>query len=323
MKRDSSFDLDFPELNPTNFRQEPLRLFRTTPVKATSRLPRSFAGQRLVKRLLLVVLLGFCLAVPFRPALAQAPESGDVAEALATTSKVRVIVALHAPAGQVELARQQVEVERAQEQVSQALAEPEFKVTYTFETLPGLVGEVTQAGLEELLARPEVVSVALDLPVEAALAESVGQIKADQVWSQLGFTGAGVNVAVLDTGVEANHPDLAGSVVAQHCFNQTGCPTNGELEADEAPDNNGHGTHVAGIIAGRGVTGSRGVAPGVGLVAVRVLGQSGNGYTSDVLAGLDWLVTHQAELKVRAVNLSLGGGSYSGNCDTANATTQL
>jgi subtilisin family serine protease len=322
MKQNSLFNPNFPEVNNINSRQNSLCVPGTTPVKIASKLPGSYF-KRSTRPLLSLILLLLCLAIQFQPALAQSPENGDVAEALATSPQVRVIVALHSPAGQGDLAVQQVEVERAQKRVTQTLSEQEFKITHTFETLPGMVGEVTQEGLEALLTRPEVASVALDLPVEAALAESVSLIKADQVWSQLGFTGAGVNVAVLDTGVEANHPNLVGSVIAQHCFNQTGCPTNGELEADEAPDENGHGTHVAGIIASRGVTGSRGVAPGVGLVVVRVLGKSGNGYTSDVLAGLDWLVTHQAELKVRAVNLSLGGGSYSGNCDTANATTQL
>lgn len=301
MKRESLFELNFLDLN----------------------LKTRWALYRLPARLLGLALLTLCLAIRLSPALAQSPEGGEVAEALATDSQVRVIVALQPPAAGGDMAVQQDEVERAQEQVDQALTEEEFKVIQTFETLPGLVGEVTQEGLQELLSQPEVAAVALDLPVEIALVESVNQIKANQVWSQLGFTGAGVNVAVLDTGIDAAHPDLAGAVVAQHCFNQAGCPGTGESEGDSALDENGHGTHVAGIIASRGASSGRGVAPGAGLVVVRVLGKSGNGYTSDVLAGLDWVISRQAQYQVKAVNLSLGGGAYSGNCDTANATTQL
>ena len=78
---------------------------------------------------------------------------GEVAEALATDSQVRVIVALQPPAAGSDMAVQQDEVERTQEQVEQALSEEEFKVTQTFETLPGLVGEVTQEGLQELLSK--------------------------------------------------------------------------------------------------------------------------------------------------------------------------
>jgi subtilisin family serine protease len=95
------------------------------------------------------------------------------------------------------------------------------------------------------------------------------------------------------------------------------------MESTTAQDENGHGTHVAGIIASQGQTSPQGIAADAGLVAVRVLGQSGSGFTSDVLAGMDWVVANQAQLNVRVMNLSLGGGSYSGVCDQADANTML
>lgn len=194
----------------------------------------------------------------------------------------------------------------------------EARIIRQFENLPGAAVEATAAGVAALQQNPDLL-VSEDLPVHAALAQSTAFIRADTARQVFGLSGAGVNVAVLDTGVDALHPDLAGRVVAQACFNHgSGCPVDGS-----APDEQGHGTHVAGIIAGQGASGTPGMAPGAGLAAVRVLDAAGSGYTSDVLAGLDWVVSHGAELNIKIINLSLGGGSYSGVCDTADANTQL
>jgi subtilisin family serine protease len=228
-------------------------------------------------------------------------------------------------------------------------------VIQQYQNLPGLVGEVTLAGLAALQQQPEVAAIALDLPVETAdlnpgyapsrfdhaaaagaftlpaaqtldgsFSSSAVFIHADAVQRDFGLNGTGINVAVLDTGVDLAHSDLGTSVVAQHCFNRNGgCPANNGAESDNAQDENGHGTHVAGIIASRGQSSPQGIASRVGLVAVRVLSRTGNGFSSDVLAGIDWVVAHQAELKVKVMNLSLGGGSYSGVCDQADANTML
>ncbi len=197
-------------------------------------------------------------------------------------------------------------------------------VVRRFETLPGLVSEVTPAELAALESNPAVASVAVDLPVQIALGQSSAFIHADTARADFGLTGAGVMVAVLDTGIDLTHPDLAGQVAAQHCFNkQNTCLPDLTAESDNAQDEHGHGTHVAGIIAGQGVVAAPGIAPGVKLVAVRVLNKNGSGYTSDILAGLDWVLAHQADFPVQAINLSLGGGHYAGSCDQTDATTQL
>jgi subtilisin family serine protease len=80
---------------------------------------------------------------------------------------------------------------------------------------------------------------------------------------------------------------------------------------------------VAGIVASRGQTTPQGIATAAELVAVRVLGPNGTGFTSDVLAGMDWVVANQAQLGVKVMNLSLGGGGYAGVCDQADANTML
>jgi serine protease AprX len=118
-----------------------------------------------------------------------------------------------------------------------------------------------------------------------------------------GVTGQGIGVAVLDSGISP-HSALAGKVVANVSF-VTGDPS--------VADAFGHGTHVAGIIAGAGsaareVTSAYagGIAPGVHLVNVRVLGASGSGYTSDVIAGIDWVIANRTRYNIRVMNLSLG-----------------
>ncbi|GAB4439280.1 MAG: hypothetical protein Kow0031_21160 [Anaerolineae bacterium] len=215
-------------------------------------------------------------------------------------------------------------VERAQRQVLDELPPEQGRVRHRFERLPGMAVDVTAAGLEALRRNPAVLAVSEDLPVRAALADSAAFIGAVQARQEFGVTGGGIGVAVLDSGIDTDHPDFGGRIIAQHCFNKGNtCPPGNTAESDSAEDANGHGTHVAGIVAGGGLVAPPGIAPGANLVAVRVLDGGGAGYTSDVLAGIDWVVSRQAELNVKVINLSLGGGSYSGVCDQADANTLL
>ena len=108
-------------------------------------------------------------------------------------------------------------------------------------------------------------------------------------------TGAGATVAVVDTGIDAAHPDLAGRIGSGWDF----------VSGDSTPqDGNGHGTHVSGIVAadaGNGI-GVDSVAPGATIMPVRVLDNSGSGSDADVAAGIDWATAHGADV----INLSLG-----------------
>ncbi|MDO8514335.1 MAG: S8 family peptidase [bacterium] len=117
----------------------------------------------------------------------------------------------------------------------------------------------------------------------------------------LANTGAGVNVAVIDTGILASHPDLSGKVVGgKNCTRASGGYT----------DQNGHGTHVAGTIAANYNTqGVVGVAPSAKLWSVRVLDRNGNGTWSSVICGLDFVTSNASVIKV--ANMSLGGGGAS------------
>ena len=122
-------------------------------------------------------------------------------------------------------------------------------------------------------------------------------MNADQVWLQ-GGSGRGVAVAVLDSGVAAD-PDLANRIVASVNF------------ADQrvTSDPGGHGTHVAGIIAGNGSRSAGefvGVAPQANIVDVRVLGQTGSGRISSVVRGIEWVIAHKNAYGIRVINMSFG-----------------
>ncbi|WP_105971041.1 S8 family serine peptidase [Streptomyces geranii] len=140
----------------------------------------------------------------------------------------------------------------------------------------------------------------LDAARTASLDQSVPQIGAPTAWAS-GYDGKGVTIAVLDTGVDQTHPDLAGQEIAEKNFGSS--PDN--------VDRVGHGTHVASIAAGSGAkSGGRykGVAPGAKILDAKVLGDSGSGSESDIIAGMQWAVDQHANV----VNLSLGGTDTAG-----------
>ncbi|MEV8537180.1 S8 family serine peptidase [Streptomyces sp. NPDC051211] len=140
-----------------------------------------------------------------------------------------------------------------------------------------------------------IATVWLDGIRTANLDKSTRQIGADKAWAA-GYDGTGVKIAVLDTGVDATHPDLSGQVVAAQNF--TGAP--------DDKDRLGHGTHVASIAAGTGAKSGgkfKGVAPGAKVLNGKVLDDSGSGDDSGILAGMEWAVAQGAQV----VNLSLGG----------------
>ncbi|HCS61862.1 MAG TPA: hypothetical protein DIW46_10800 [Microbacterium sp.] len=140
----------------------------------------------------------------------------------------------------------------------------------------------------------------LDAPVFATLDESTTQIGAPTAW-EAGIDGSGTTVAVLDTGVDAAHPDLAGQVALQEDFSGSG----------NIGDHVGHGTHVAATAAGSGAASDglrKGVAPGATIISGKVLGDDGSGDSSGVIAGMEWAVAQDADV----INMSLGGGATDG-----------
>lgn len=151
------------------------------------------------------------------------------------------------------------------------------------------VVRVEEDGLVSIVAKPPPPP-----PPPERLPWGVDRIDADLVWPG-GNTGAGVKVAVIDTGIDLKHLDL---LVAG------GINTINPLKS--ADDDNGHGTHVAGIIAALdNDIGVIGVAPGASLYAVKVLSRTGSGWWSDVIEGLEWSINNQMQV----VNMSFGASS--------------
>ncbi|MBP2706978.1 S8 family serine peptidase [Microbispora sp. RL4-1S] len=143
-----------------------------------------------------------------------------------------------------------------------------------------------------------IAKVWLDGKVKADLSDSVAQIGAPGVWAG-GDTGQGVDVAVLDTGVDAGHPDLSAQVAESVSF----------VPGEDATDRHGHGTHVASTVAGTGAASGgeeKGVAPGARLHIGKVLSDEGQGQDSWIIAGMQW-AARDAHAKV--ISMSLGGDS--------------
>nr|WP_243859869.1 S8 family serine peptidase [Amycolatopsis arida] len=144
--------------------------------------------------------------------------------------------------------------------------------------------------------------------VHANLDESVPQIGAPTAWES-GLTGRGVRVAVLDSGVDTDHPDLVGKVDVSKDFSGKG----------SVEDGNGHGTHVASTIAGSGAASEgryKGVAPDASLAVGKVLDDSGSATFDAVIAGMEWAA---AETGAKVVNMSLGADPGSDGTDPVSA----
>lgn len=225
-----------------------------------------------------------------------------------------------------------------------------------FEISPIFAVNVDQAELEALAADARVIRIHYDRLLQPTLNDSVPLVGMSGPAGAyvVAATGKGQAVAVIDTGVQAEHPFLSGKVVAEECFSN-GANKNRSLCPNGTPSQTGpgaadpttsacveasgniciHGTHVAGIAAGRDTAGTGQAANGIAkegsIVAVQVFTRVDDNtlcnnrspcvlaYTSDVLAGLNWVFSNLAGLsdktKVASVNLSLGGGKYTGYCD--------
>jgi serine protease AprX len=176
----------------------------------------------------------------------------------------------------------------------------------------GVALDVSDEQLAALERNPGVLHISGDLRVTADAALTNRVTGASTVWQSSGwllnytpgYDGSGITVAVIDSGIAA-HTALAYRVLAHVNLVST--------EPGVGGDPYGHGTHIAGIIAGSTTAASRvtseyagGSAPGVKLVDVRVLGRDGSGLTSDVIAGIDWAIENRAKYGIRVLNLSLG-----------------
>ena len=177
----------------------------------------------------------------------------------------------------------------------------------------GQAVELPNAALERLAARPDVVSLHEDRATTSALNRAAIAIGARAVQNDLGYTGAGIGVAVVDSGITAYHDDLTYSGTSPAVRTLAGQRTTAFVDFVNGRttryDDNGHGTHVAGIIGANGYdsSGARtGIAPEAHLVGLKVLDEQGRGVISNVIAALEWAVANRTAHNIRVVNLSVG-----------------
>lgn len=214
--------------------------------------------------------------------------------------------------------------------------------------VPAISLTVTRAELDKLLANPRVAHVAIEKDLKPHLAETTHTISAAAA-DLAGFSGAGWTVAVIDTGVSGSHPFLQGKVIDEACFStgdterESFCPSGVSPQYGAGAGANcnfsiqgcAHGTHVAGIAAGRNgcyagssSCGFDGVARDATLMAIQAFHRNRStndikANMADVRSALEYVYNARNRLKIASVNLSLGAGLYSGECDATDpATTQ-
>lgn len=180
------------------------------------------------------------------------------------------------------------------------------EIVKTYNIINGFAADIPEDKIEELKRSPLVASVDPDVEVRALDINADMQIRVDMVWAA-GETGQGIPVAILDTGINANHSEFSGRILK--CHNEIFSDPN------TCDDQNGHGTHVAGIVGAAGSNpDAKGVAPAVSFYIDQVLDANGSGSLSGIIAGIDWSVTNGTKI----INLSLGTGPISTtqpNCD--------
>ncbi|MDF1500224.1 MAG: S8 family serine peptidase [Anaerolineales bacterium] len=269
---------------------------------------------------------------------------------LQTSPSVRLLVQVDVPfepegrlRGKVARWFQEQAIQRKQEQLRERVEALDGRLIKRFERLPLVVLEVGPQALEDLAQNPDVLKYQIDKPIPAILDQSIPLIGADLAWAD-GATGMGQVVAVLDTGVDSAHPFLSGKIIQQACFSTTSavygsttlCPDGGESqigpgageECSSSIDGCDHGTHVAGIAAGAGSSFS-GVASDADIISIQIFsvfnGSSCSDFglpspciltfDSDQVAALEHVASLAASYNIAAVNMSIGGGTYTSPCD--------
>lgn len=197
--------------------------------------------------------------------------------------------------------------------------ENDIQIIHRLDNIPWITGFITQRALERLQMNPNVAMIVEDRPVKVYLSQSGPLINRDSAHSS-GYTGDGVTVAVLDTGIDTDHPYLQDDLIWEECFLMDGgCPISGGTRASgpgSAEDGNGHGTHVSGIITSSHSI-YKGVAPDAGIVAIKVMPDTGSGRSSDIIAAIDWVTSYKDIYGIKIINMSIGGGAFMGTCDSA------
>src|SRR5258706_9732916 len=179
----------------------------------------------------------------------------------------------------------------------------------------GLVLDLPNGQIKQLESRPEIFQVHYDRPTALHNYRTAATTGARLV-QQYGLKGDGIGIAVIDSGIAAWHDDLTkGGVSGIFPYgNQRVAKFVDFVNHQTLPyDDNGHGTHVSGIIAGNGYDSQNdkaGIAPNAKIVSLKVLNANGQGTISNIIAALNWVAVNHATYNIRVVNMSVGAGIY-------------
>jgi len=263
---------------------------------------------KLYKAVLIVTIAGWAITTP----ISATDIRPEVLEQINQNQEVSVIITLNIPMATDFSSRAgQTFLSQSQEDLLTAIVPAGFTTAYRYDALPLLSGKANRKALEILSNRLDVQAVELDLPIYGSLCQSVPLVQADYVQNILSYTGTGITVGILDTGIDTDHLNFAGGrIVGQQHFLDQGTNVGAGAE-----DDNGHGTNVAGVVGGAVAIGCKGMAPSCTFVAVKVLDFNSSGWVSDWIAGLNWIISNNGTLGVDVINASLGTFAlYSGDC---------
>lgn len=252
--------------------------------------------------------------------------------------------------GTLEAQAQRAEITRLQNLFLSNLTGYVQDSVRTFDHLPLIGLTVTSGALDIIRNHPSVLDIQENKINRIVLAESTARIGATTAWTN-GYTGSGYTVAIIDSGVDKTHPMIVGKVVSEACYSNSGsggssvCP--GGVSSSTASGSGvncsgdsgcSHGTHVAGIAAGKTVTSGgltfSGVARDANIIAIQVFtlfsgaGNCGGSatcigaYDADIISGLNRIYALRSSYSITSVNMSLGGGRFYTDCNASEAATK-
>jgi subtilisin family serine protease len=186
----------------------------------------------------------------------------------------------------------------------------EFNMTSVSKMGYGFSGWISKKGLAKLVSNHYVVHIYEPIYGEVALPESVPLIQANSVWNNLSYAGEGQAICIIDTGINRTHPDLANKTLKEKCYCSVsvsgpggGCCPDTDTEGDNAADDYGHGTHVAGIAVANGSL--KGVAPGAKLVVIKAVNASGNWKDEDIEKAVNFCRLNATLFNISVISISL------------------
>ena len=278
------------------------------------------------------LVFGILIAIFYFQSASAAKISKDITNELKEHDQVSVIVSLKGAKSQFNKAQHlgggqwlnlQDYIGEAQQKLAKEMGWRNFNEIVRFKNTPAIAKTINANELKRLRESSEVQDIFLDRFNTLSLVQSSKSIGLGRINTSK-YSGKGSAVAIIDTGIDEDHPFFQGRVIAGACFSKNASCANGKKvmlgQSAGQPCKEascGHGTHVAGIVAGKNNK-VQGVAPKANLLAVNVFSITDKGigaYQSDQIQALEWVYENSVKYNIKAINMSLGGGYYQDYCD--------